>query len=188
MFHGLKYTSENKWEMIWNSPANFKWKKYCSTMHFTGWQGNVSYLDKEFAALNVIWFVYLVLSLLTKISDCFSVKVVSNIIYVLKIKNHQTNRCFGLWFKLLLLVITYKRYLSKGDGFGAVHILSDRYCLCCFQMPVCCLNPVCSSVGRIHGYVYCKKKKKKSDARHCFICLGDFKNAFVYILLREMVS
>lgn len=146
--------------MIWNSPANFKWKKYCSTMHFTGWQGNVSYLDKEFAALNVIWFVYLVLSLLTKISDCFSVKVVSNIIYVLKIKNHQTNRCFGLWFKLLLLVITYKRYLSKGDGFSAVHILSDRYCLCCFQMPVCCLNPVCSSVGRIHGYVYCKKKKK----------------------------
>lgn len=38
------------------------------------------------------------------------------------------------------------------------------------------------------GMFIAKKKKKKSDARHCFICLGDFKNAFVYILLREMVS
>lgn len=53
-------------------------------MHFTGLQGNVSDLDKEFAALNVTY----ILSLLTKISDCFSVKVVSNIIYALKIKNH----------------------------------------------------------------------------------------------------
>lgn len=45
----------------------------------------------------------------------------SRTIYALKIKNHQRNQCFGLQFKLLLLVITYKCYLNKGDGFGAVH-------------------------------------------------------------------
>lgn len=102
-------------------------------------------------------------------------EVVSSISYALKIKNLQTNQCFGLQFKFLLLVVTCKRYLNKGDGFSAMHILSYCNWLCCFQMSL--LFESCISVGKIHGYVCCKKKKK-SDARHCFICVGDFKNAF----------
>lgn len=38
------------------------------------------------------------------------------------------------------------------------------------------MNPGCSTVGKIHRGVCLKKKK--SDARHCFIFLGDIKSAF----------
>jgi len=60
-------------------------------MHFTAWKGNISYLDKESAALNDTYFVFLVLSLLTKISACFSVKVESGIISSLKTETRRQN-------------------------------------------------------------------------------------------------
>lgn len=104
----------------------------------------------------------------------------SGVIYSLKIKNHQTKQCFGLWLKLLPLVISSKRCLNKGDGFGAVHILSYGRSL---SFPVVLLSnvsavvsPVRSSGGKFHGCFCCRKNKAK--IRHCFICLGDFTNAF----------
>lgn len=95
-------------------------------------------------------------------------------------QNHETKQCFGLWFKLLLLVISYKCSLSKGDVLGAVHILNYRrsvsLLLVLFSNASAIVSPICSSAGKYHGCFCCKKKKTGSS--YGFICLGNFKNTF----------